>query len=387
MSRELRPFVWITALLIAAALVIEVANGRFWVSDFRVYWSAANALVNGQQVYGIAFGENTGFYKYAPAVALAFVPASWLPFPLAAAVHVLLIGVALVISVVELERTLMRHVLLAFAPRILLRALLLLVAIAVLLARELHLGNINLWLVAGVIVAIRKLLEDDDMGAGVLLGVVWFVKPYLLLMAVLLVIRRKWAVLLAAVIVWGVALALPFALLGPCTAWDLHVQWLQAMLSHSAYLTSPNTLSAMLANWSGGMEAGAHPKILIGLAMALLAWAAWKNRHLPSGTMANTALCLELWVAMAVVPNLVITDQEHFLFSLPLIAWVLAHLFRTQDPWVGFLFVLAMVLYATRSSDLWGSALEDRMAALGALGLGNVLLMASAVLAGGRRAA
>ena len=37
-----------------------------------------------------------------------------------------------------------------------------------------------------------------------------------------------------------------------------------------------------------------------------------------------------------------------------------------------------MLFYATRSSDLWGSTLENRLVAAGGLGIGNALLLVSA---------
>src|SRR5689334_7590025 len=110
MPRELRPFLIIIAVLVLAALVLEHVNGRFWLSDLQVYWSAADALLHGGRVYGVAFGEDTGFYKYAPVVALAFVPAALLPFSWIAHVHFLLIGVALGIVFVRMERLMMRNI-------------------------------------------------------------------------------------------------------------------------------------------------------------------------------------------------------------------------------------------------------------------------------------
>ena len=84
MPREQRPLVLVIITLVAAAMVLEIVNGRFWLNDFRVYWSAADALVHHRQVYGIPFGEDTGFFKYAPIVAIAFVPFTLLPYGLAA---------------------------------------------------------------------------------------------------------------------------------------------------------------------------------------------------------------------------------------------------------------------------------------------------------------
>jgi Glycosyltransferase family 87 len=358
MPHELRPFALISTFLVMAALVIEVINGRFWLSDFEVYWSAADALIHHEAVYGVAFGEETGFYKYAPVVAMAFAPAALLPYPLAALLHALLIAVALVLVVVDVERTLMRHVFLAYAPRMLLRALLLLVCIAVLLTRELHLGNINLWLVLGAVVAMRKSLEGNSHGAGVLFGLLWLIKPYLLLLAVPLVMRKRVPELAIAAITMVVGLLIPLVVLGPERGWELHQQWFNAMAQHSSYLTSPDTVPALLNTWSGGAIAGVWVGYtciaLAGVGLILLGWRGSRSSSTPS---AQARFYLETSTALALVPNLVITDQEHFLFSIPLLAWLVAHFFWAERGWIPLtLFIVALLLYATRSSDLWGSA-------------------------------
>jgi Glycosyltransferase family 87 len=380
MPRELRSFALIATLLVLAALVIEVINGRFWLSDFEVYWSAADALVHKEAVYGVAFGEETGFYKYAPIVAMAFTPATLLPYPIAALLHALLIAVALVLVVVEVERTLMRHVFLAYAPRMLARALLLLVCIAVLLTRELHLGNINVWLVLGAVMAIRKSMDGNGGAAGVLFGLLWLVKPYLLLLAVPLVMRHRVQELVNAATTVVIGIVTPLLLLGPERGWHLHQQWFEAMAQHNSYLTSPDTLAALLKTWSKGLLAGVWVGYtcitVVGIVLAVVGW---RSQLLLTGTQANARFYLESSTALALVPNLVITDQEHFLYSIPLIAWTLAHFFRSKAAmWHRMLFILALVLYATRSSDLWGSTLENDLAAKGLLGVGNLLLVACA---------
>ncbi|MFT3885037.1 MAG: hypothetical protein QM724_06280 [Flavobacteriales bacterium] len=73
------------------------------------------------------------------------------------------------------------------------------------------------------------------------------------------------------------------------------------------------------------------------------------------------------------------TDQEHFIFSLPAILFVLAYLFTHRDRVALAWFIVAMCLYATRSTDLWGSALENKWVGWGVLGMGNFLLVGATV--------
>jgi len=377
MPRELRPLPWIVAALTLAAIALDLVNGRFWASDFRVYWSAAHGLLHDGPVYGVAFGEHTGFFKYAPVVALAFAPAALLPYSIAAVLHVLISGLLLIPILCTLERILMRHFLGLHAPRILLRQVLVLLCIAVLLARELHLGNINLWLVLGMVMATEALLDEHDALAGFLFGALWLLKPYLAFTVIPLVIHGRWRVLQRAALTIAAGLALPLFVLGPHEWYALHGAWIGAMAAHGGYLTSPDTFAHLLGHWVSP-DLMRHPRVTIivyGALLAAFCW--WQHRKRLDDGRERT---FQLWLAFASVPHLVITDQEHFLFSLPLIAYVLARLFAARRTAATLLFASAMALYATRSSDLWGSALEARMVAAGALGMGNLLLILTAIM-------
>ncbi len=382
MPREQRPLILIILVLVGAAMTLEIVNGRFWLSDFRVYYSAADAVMHGRQVYGIPFGEGTGFYKYAPVVALGFVPFALLPYGLAAGVHFALIGLALAIVFVRVERLLMRHVFGAYPSRILLRGILALLCIAVLLSRELHLGNINLWLVVGVVLTTEALLEGDDAWAGVLLGVLWLVKPYLAFIAVPLVTASRWRSLFSAGVIICMGLILPLFLLGPDRWLQLHQEWLQAMGAHSGYLTSPDTFRSLLTRYLPHVPI-LHPGLLIaviGVLFTALCW--WQRRR---ALVQEHLLPLQMWTAFALVPQLIITDQEHFLYSLPLILFLIGRLFQRRDLIATTSFILAMFLYATRSSDLWGSPTEALWVQAGVLGIGNLLLALTAVWCAARR--
>lgn len=372
--RPLRPFLAFASLLLLASLVLEHINDRFWLNDLRVYYMAADHLRHALPIYGETFGLDTGLYKYAPVVLYFFLPYTFLPFHAAGILHFLGTGVLLMGAFAVIERSLARFR--PALPKVATRAVLGLLCIAVLLARELHMGNINVGLVLLAVLGIERLLAGRQLPGGILLGVVWLIKPYLLLMLVPLVIRREWRVLGAALatIVAGLLLPLPFH--GPTMWWELHREWGASMLLHTGVMTSPDRLGTILGKLLGFAPSTGLHLALIALAGSLLAGLAGKNRTSERTTedrRMNTAF--ELWLAMALVPNLVITDQQHFMFALPLILFTLAYLFthRNIPLLVGFL--LALLLHGTRSSDLWGKALENILVGWGVLGSGNILLM------------
>jgi len=375
--RPFRAFFALVLLLAVASLALDHINGRFWLSDFRVYYNAADNLRHGLPVYNEVFGEDTGLYKYAPVVLYFFLPYTWLPFSIAGAIHCLLTGVLAAACFPVIEHNLARF--LPAPPKAGLRALLGLLCIAVLLVRELHLGNINMGLILLAVLGTDRLIAGQRKAAGILWGVVWLIKPYLLLMLVPLAIRKEWRVLRTAGATMAAGVVLPWLAQGPGTGLALTLDWLTSMRYHTRVMFSPDKLGSMLHTCTGLGPSTAVDIGFILLAGALLAWLSLYNKRVGENA-AREAMdrSVELWLAMAMVPNLVVTDQQHFMFALPLVMLILASLFIRRQPLVLAGFLFAMLLYGTRSTDLWGVDLENRLLGWGVLGSGNILLIAVA---------
>jgi hypothetical protein len=219
------------------------------------------------------------------------------------------------------------------------------------------------------------------VAAGIAFGISWLIKPYLLLMVVPLVVRREWKVVRTAAATMCIGLLLPMLLEGPRAWWELLREWVEAMVHHTQVMESPDRIGALLGELVGKPPSTLLDVALIGLVGAGLAWLAWHNVRIADRSRPyNMDRAFELWLAAAVVPNLVITDQQHFMFSLPLILLTLAWMFTKRERAVLVLFLLALALYGTRSTDLWGSDLENRLVGWGVLGMGNILLMGTSCL-------
>ncbi len=378
--RRLLPFFLFAGLLVVAGLVLEHLNGRFWANDFRVYYMAADNMRHGLPIYGEVFGEDTGLYKYAPVVLYFFQPYTFMPFQVAATMQVLVIGLLLMACFAVIERAM--GYLMARLPRPALRASLGLLCIAVLLTRELHMGNINMGLILLAALGVERLLAGKPVQAGIPWGIVWLIKPYLLLMLVPLVVRREWKVLRTAAATMLIGLLLPLPIEGLRMWWELLREWGQSMLYHTEVMASPDRIGAILGKPFGLATNTLVDATFIAIAGSLLAWFTFRNRSANTRVEVNRLnIAFELWLAMAAVPNLVITDQQHFMFALPLILFVIAYLFAYGTRAVLMGFLLAMVLYGTRSTDLWGSSLENLFVGWGMLGVGNILLMTTSWLA------
>ena len=63
-------------------ILIELKNGRYWQSDFEVYYRAASRMLNSENLYRM-MEDRFYRYKYSPAAAFLYTPFTLLPFELA----------------------------------------------------------------------------------------------------------------------------------------------------------------------------------------------------------------------------------------------------------------------------------------------------------------
>jgi hypothetical protein len=88
----------------------------------------------------------------------------------------------------------------------------------------------------------------------------------------------------------------------------------------------------------------------------------------------------EYLVLVALIPNLTVTDSEHFLFSVLLIAWVINFLFiRKPGYLLTALVVMILFLYGGNLREAIGAPASKWMTTAGILGLGNTLLICMSV--------
>lgn len=387
-SSPVQRFVIIFGVLALLLFVVEHANGRGWMHDFRVYWGAANALISGEALYGVSHGLDSGVFKYAPAFALFFVPLALLPYPIAAAIHFAAIAAAFLWATLAMDRLLRirllneRHV--SFA------VLLLGGLVAVVhLHRELHLGNINMLLLALLLLAIDRMLKGRAVIAGVLFGLAILAKPHFVVLLPLLLLRQRWTELGLVVMTIGVGLLLPTFFLGASENWALHTAWLDQMARHNATLIylggdafeSVNTAYSFVhrAFLQHLGATGSAMEAYILLALIALAYGTFVLYNIRQERVRETntpsAFTIELLLLIALVPSITLTDTEHFLLSMPLVLWVLHHLMPRATPrWLALAAAPVLFAYGGNWEDALGPV-SDRYIQYGVLGIGNIGLL------------
>jgi arabinofuranan 3-O-arabinosyltransferase len=209
---KLRGFTIFVVILCLLNLLINNINHRFFVSDFKVYYYAAQDLLQGGKVYFIAFGLDSGFFKYSPMNLLLFVPYQALSFTAAAVVHLAILSFCYWYTYILINKFLKEF----YFPGIRRQGWLLTFAVMgtmIFLVKELYLGNINIVLIVLSMMSLDFLLRGKPWMSGVLLGLVIFTKPFFLILVLPLFFRKKYRAIVGMGVVMITALILPFIIL------------------------------------------------------------------------------------------------------------------------------------------------------------------------------
>lgn len=368
------PFLLICLGFCGLMFFIENKNGAFLLNDFKVYYEASREFINDGQPYGQAFGLSSGFFKYSPATLLVFLPYTVFSFETARILHFVLISfMAFFVFRHCLELGRKYHP--GFnRPRTLGFLSLLLLFSVVHLTRELHMGNMNLALLLLALAGIQLTLKAKIIPASLLFALLFLVKPYFAILILPLIIAKKWRLLVYTFCGMTIISLLPALFVGIAETIDLHIAWLETMKMHNTGMFSEHTFTSIVFSYTA-IQLGANWQyvfiLLTGLVYLLI-----RFNHFTGKKHYTTAGFIgDLFILTALIPNLVITDSQHFLFTLPLLGLILIHLAEKPSFAKISLFVILFFFYGANSNDLLGNPLSDWFDTYSTIGVANLGLI------------
>ena len=360
---------------------VENINGRFWLNDFKVYYLAAKSLLEGKQVYGISFGLDTGYYKYSPFVMMIFSPYCLFSYKAACIIHFFVIVVFSILAILVIQNIINRYLLHSENKN---KNLLLSISVFCILrhiVRELHLGNVNMILVFLLCLGLLLTLKGRYVYSGICIGAAIIVKPYFILLMLPLLLYKKNKTIYSAIITAVLSVFIAILILGFSKGISLHQEWIHSMIKHNSYITSNETFQSLIKYYFYKNLPNLFQFYI--LAFALIAYILFyfysKKIENKSPEKENNSLkyfIIFYFVLIAIIPNLLLTDTEHFLYSLPLVILLLNYLWITKNYYEISAFVILIFFYAFNSSDILGHKLSDKFDEMGLLGISNLLLIA-----------
>jgi hypothetical protein len=376
-SKPFAGFTCIFAVLALAYYVLETVNGRNQMADFRVYYDACKHFLDGTQVYGQAYGVSSGFYKYSPFAIIPFIPLALLPYGIASVLYYLIV----MLLFVEVTARVFDVLKLPKNGKI---AIWFLVIISLFaldhIERELHLGNVNLFLLLLCFWLMDALAGSKRLLSGILLAVLLLFKPHFIVLVPLLIWRIRWRELLVGAFFFGLGLLLPSLYLGWKDNLQMLGDWGLAIKDHNVALEkSPNTIYGLINAGLHGF--GANLKSLIVIGSSLIIVAVFTLFYLLRSRAIQPDIqrwFLEIFFIVAIIPNLTHTDTEHFIWSWPLIAFIVSIMLRIR--FYGYkMYILALAIafipYVLNSPDIVGTNLRNFFDEGGGLGMANLIFM------------
>jgi hypothetical protein len=254
------------------------------------------------------------------------------------------------------------------------------------LERELHLGNINLFLLIAAFWIFILLQKGRQVQAGLLYGLLLLFKPHFLILLPYFIWKKQWKASLFTVAFVSVGLLFPAIIKG----WNgnLHLvhDWFTAMKDHSIKLEeSPNTVYGIFNHFI--LRQPGHPLsivILLGLISLLFLFYLITNQRKQGNSEVRF---MEYFILVALIPNLVHTDTEHFMWTWPLIAYTMVQIFKKKNTLfhseslaVIVLFTISFIPYCLNSPDLVGKKLRFLFDEGGLLGVANLFIIAAALI-------
>ena len=360
------------ALFPVLYLVLLFINHRFQLSDFNVYYGAADALINGEQVYGKAFGLSSGFYKYSPEILVPFLPFALLKYDVAAVLFYLVNTGIVLLLLNEFKQTFFKSY--KWGKEVWFFLIVTVLFFGDQLERELFLGNVNALLLLLTLWSVRSIENDQRAKAGLIYAVVLCFKIHFLILLPYFILKKEWKVLLYAVVgLLGMSLILFLCVPGRFVV--LHSQWLKAVQAHNVQLDqSPNTIYFVIQKVLSSLHMAviSVAAVLIGLSIAGLTYLKFIWKNIGKGFQSNEALIL-----LALIPVLTHTDTEHFLWAMPFFLMILI----TVSTWnkkgkiaAGVALFFASIPFLFNSPDIVGKGLSKQLDE-GGIGFMLILLL------------
>ncbi len=255
---------YIVGLGIAATLRVQ--------GDFAVYYRTGQRMLAGAPLYPAGDSDR---FLYAPLFAFFFAPLAMLPRRGAQLAFFIVNAVALIAYVIGAGAML-------FGRSRRLSAVLIAAPVALtfrFIGNNVEHGQVNLIVLALIVWAIVWARESHAVRAGIAFAAAILIKPFAILAAIYLALKRMFAVLGWTVVAGAVMLAAPFVAFGPARWTDENAAYLRAVASmtdrYRLMLTNQSAVSAIarvMHRWSRAYDAsGASMLIGMAIEMALAA--------------------------------------------------------------------------------------------------------------------
>ncbi|MEZ4938716.1 MAG: glycosyltransferase family 87 protein [Crocinitomicaceae bacterium] len=341
--------------------IAEILNHRFWLNDFKVYYLSSFDFLEGKSIYENTYGLGSGWFKYSPFFAMLFSIFTLMSYKVASLVFYWIIGVSILVFLPLIgEKSKGERHLMWVLPIVFL-------FIADHLVRELHLGNVNMILLSLSFLLFALHQKGNSWIGCFVFTLIIVLKPYFMLLGLYFLLKKEWKWIGVTAFFTLVFLLLPSLVVGFTENIDLLKGWGRAMSNHNAEITSYNYLSGTIEKYFS-----VHISIFVFIGLFELTYLVLFIKKFLKDDY------LSFFLLIAIIPNLVLTDTEHFLYSIPLLIYFFKNI-EVKLELISVIGLIGCVLYGLNWGFFWGSKTGDVVTS-GIIGIGNLLLIVSVLM-------
>lgn len=383
--------VWISLSVLAAACLFfmfaEIINHRFWLPDFEVYYKAAARILRGENLYRYAEDDHY-IFKYSPVSALYFIPFTIMPFSIAKFAYwifltaVIIAGFWFSVNLAGIEpgdqKSARKANTVVFIAGLVL---------AVHFLRELHLGQVNYVLLFMYISAVYLFVRGRKTWVSLLLASSLFLKPFGLIFFPYLLLKKEFRVVLLSVLFVILIGLLPvlfyFSFSEMISQYGFWFDELKVELGHKQGLldNANHTIFSVVARYSPvrfiiiGSTASALYQLIILAVIGFLVLYFIRLRPGKSAIQGTEAgITADFSLLIAWIPLLAFTSENAFIFSQPVVLFVLVH-FRELRIYEKILAITGLLLLGGNFSEALGKDLSKLINDLSLVSIGAVILI------------
>ncbi|NQU34111.1 MAG: DUF2029 domain-containing protein [Bacteroidetes bacterium] len=360
-------------------LSIEVYNGRFWQSDFTVYYKAAQRILGGQNLFGI-IEDGHYIFKYSPFSAVIFIPFTILPITIAKYIY-WFVYTSIIISGFYLAFNLASRTVTQSTARrsnniILLGALVLVVHFQ----RELHLGQVNQLLLVLYLLVAYYTNKNEPTISGILLAASIFIKPFGLIFIPYFIVKGRYKELGYLFLFGIIFFFVPLIFYSFEEFLNQNALWLNELAielgnKQSLLLPANHTIFSVIARYSPLSLISFTPLVVKVYQILILSTIViMVLLFIKKGRGVENAEVSEFALLISIIPLLSFTSQNAFGF-VSLVVFILLINFAKFSKFEKVLSIIGMVLLGGNYYDIWGSTLSGFFNDISLVSVGTLLLL------------
>ncbi len=301
-------------------ILIEIKNGRYWQSDFEVYYKSATRLLNSEVLYRI-IEDNFYRYKYSPSAAMLFIPFTLIPFAYAKVFYTFFLSL-LIFFIIHICNKLYLKNHFFSQEKILIYIVCITVALATHFTRELHLGQANIIILFLFLLSLY-IKEKKLFLSAFILTLSGFIKPYFLIFIMYYLYKKEFKYLIYIAISCAIIFIMPLMfynitdLVNNFALWigELKIEALRERTVIGAENVSIFTFFDKLFAASTTLEKNIiHLVIITILSVFLIIFFSITRKKLDH----NLKIFYDYSIIIAIIPLLISNGRSIYIFALPL---------------------------------------------------------------------